>query len=383
MAHELTTADASRLVLRKQKAWHGLGNVIPDDLSAVEAGEQFGLFDPITGWGLAAHNKAAIAALGSLKTSLELNDMDAAKDFFARYERNRLDVDTHKANVMVTSKDGLDPVSTLLGIVGTNYQVCQNRELAEFTDALAQTGKVVIETAGTLKGGKKVWFLARGEEFDVANGDKVFPYLLVSNAHDGSNAIRVTPSTTRVVCSNTFHLVVPRNDGGSLRCDSSAISLRHSGDLAGKLGEARNAIKHYSRVLETNRTLFGKLQEREVSRDKALEYFAGQYTGFGWAVPTNEELNSDDAKVQSLAKRRQVKMDKAAQDFLKRWDAEKEIAGGENAWLAFNSMSGVIQHDIKSTGKDDAARVENRIKSTLFGINADRTQQVFESALAV
>jgi phage/plasmid-like protein (TIGR03299 family) len=356
--------------------------VIDGDLSAVEAGEQFGFFDPIHGWGLAAHNHNAILALNELEKALNLGSVGEARNALNRFLANRLDVDSHKANVMVSNHDGIEAFD-LLGVVGSGYQTCQNRELAEFTDALAQTGKVVIETAGTIQNGKRIWFLARGESFEVGSGDEVFSYVMVSNAHDGSSAIRVTPTTVRVVCSNTFHMVVPRVEDGSTRVESAALALRHSGDLMSKLAEARNAIRHYGEILSINKSLFNRLQEQKISRDKALEFFAGQYTQLGWAIPTKEELGSSDKDVQKLAERRERKMKRAAADFLKRYDAEKELAGGESAWLAFNAMTGVLQHDIASTGADDEARIENRIKSNLFGVGADRAQNVFEAALAI
>jgi phage/plasmid-like protein (TIGR03299 family) len=382
MAHELNNADAARLVLRKKAAWHGLGNVIEDDLSAVEAGENFGLFDPIEGWGLAAVRASGYGDLAALGDALEAGDLNAALHSYRSYQSKSLPVNTHKANVMVSNVDGID-TTELLGVVGSSYQTCQNRELAEFTDALAQTGKVVIETAGTIRGGKKIWFLARGESFEVGGTDKMYSYVLVSNAHDGTSAIRVTPTTVRVVCSNTLHMVIPRNEEGSTRVNNSAISLRHSGDLSKKLEEARHAIKHYGSVLETNKALFEKLREKQIGEKEALKFFAGEYTRFGWAVPTEAELNDPAKSVRKLAERRREKMDQAAEDFLKRWNEEKATAGGESAWLAFNALTGVIQHDIGSRGKNDEKRVENRLKSNLFGVNASRSQEILETALNI
>lgn len=378
MGHGLNKADQARLVLRKDAAWHGYGNIIQDDLTAVQAGERFGLFDDVDSWTLSATN--AGSALDALGAAINSGDMIAAFAAFREYKSKTVTVGSHRANIMVTKKDGLD-THEIMGVVGKSYRVCQNRELAEFTDALSQSGQVVVETAGTIQGGKKVWFLARGESFDVGGTDKVYPYILVSNAHDGSASIRVSPTSIRTVCKNTLSLVIPVDAGEGVRFDSSAFSMQHTGDLMSKLDAAKYALRTYGSVLEKNRGLYEEMQSRQVSKDQAMGYFANQYVSWDYQVPTNADLNSDDKKVRQLAERRKAKMDQAAKDFLARWESEKESAGGENSWLLANALSGVLQHDMATRGKDDAARIENRMKSNLFGLNEQRTVKAFEAAM--
>lgn len=351
MSHEITTID--RVGLRGQQAWHGLGVVIDDDLTAVEAGERFGMFWGIDGWRLEAISP----------------------------DGERMAVDTHVANVRTADADG-NSIRHLLGVVGADYKVCQNRELAEFTDALAQTGRVTIESCGSLRGGKRVWFLARGDAFEIGGtGDKVWPYLLVSNGHDGTQAIRVTPTTIRVVCSNTLHMVIPREEG--LRAETAAICIRHSGQIADKLVEAKHAMAHYQAVLGRNRELFEAMHARKIEREQALQLFAGVYAA-NWEAPTWDELNSADAKVRRTASLRKGRMDDATKAFLDRWAQEKAAVGlDDSIWSAFNALSGFLQHDKKARGKDDANRVERRRESNLFGLNAARTHEALAAALAI
>ena len=62
---------------------------------------------------------------------------------------NALEVASHRANIrLIDTPEG--QITSVLGVVGESYQVCQNRELAEFTDALAQTGEVVIVADGPI-----------------------------------------------------------------------------------------------------------------------------------------------------------------------------------------------------------------------------------------
>lgn len=80
-----------------------------------------------------------------------------------------------------------------------------------------------------------------------------------------------------------------------------------------------------------------------------------------------------------------MKRMRAASDlFLARYEDEQSKLGlGDTCWAAFNAMTGFVQHDKIARGKDDADRVERRIESNLFGINASRTNEVLAQSLAL
>lgn len=349
MSHEIESLDV--VGLHNEQAWHGLGVVIQDALSAEAAAHRFGLTYPIGQWRLTAHGPNG----------------------------ESLDVSTHVANVRGNGADARH----LLGIVGADYRVCQNLELAQFTDALAQSGQVTIESCGSIRNGKRVWFLAKGDAFTIAGTDTVFPYVLVSNGHDGTQAIRVTPTTVRVVCSNTLHMVIPNADDQFARPDSAAITIRHSGVLADKLEHAKRALAYYGATLRRNQDLFAAMQAKRVDQQQAMSLFADSYASF-WEVATPEELDSPDAKIRRTAELRAERMRKASDAFLTRWTDEQSKTGtGATVWSAFNAMSGFVQHDKTARGADDNERVNSRRDSNLFGINANRTHDVFAASLAL
>ena len=72
-----------------------------------------------------------------------------------------------------------------LGIVGDRYKVVQNEDAFRFTDSLLGEG-VTYETAGSLRGGKIIWLLAKMPEDVTILGDTVTPYMVFTNTHDGS-----------------------------------------------------------------------------------------------------------------------------------------------------------------------------------------------------
>lgn len=135
-------------------------------------------------------------------------------------------VEGFKANVRSTDRQ-------VLGVVTDRYKVVQNTEAFAFTDSLLGEG-VQYETAGSLMGGRKVWLLARlPREFIIA-GERISPYLVFSNTHDGSGAVRVAVTPIRVCCNNTLNL--------ALATAQRSFSMIHTGDIRGKIHEAKQTL---------------------------------------------------------------------------------------------------------------------------------------------
>jgi hypothetical protein len=125
------------------------------------------------------------------------------------------------------------------------------------------------------------------------------------------------------------------------------------------------------------------MNARKIDRQDALKLFAGSYAAF-WDAATQDDMTSPDAETRRLARNRYRRMEEAAGAFLARYDEEKtKLALGDSIWMAFNAMTGFVQHDKTARGKDDAARVERRMESNLFGLNANRTHEVLAGALAL
>lgn len=120
-----------------------------------------------------------------------------------------------------------------LGIVSDKYKIVQNAEAFEFTDSLLEED-VRYETAGSLKNGRSVWLLAKMPTMKILDDD-VEPYLCFANSHDGTGAIKVCMTNTRVVCNNTLNLALST----AKRC----WSAKHMGDIKSKIREAQHTLK--------------------------------------------------------------------------------------------------------------------------------------------
>lgn len=108
-----------------------------------------------------------------------------------------------------------------LSVVSNRYQVVQPREVLEFYRDLVDIGGFKLETAGVLKGGKKLWALAKtGDELMLKGNDLVQGYLLLATACDGTLATTAQFTSVRVVCNNTLQLATSESAG--------AIKVPHS-----------------------------------------------------------------------------------------------------------------------------------------------------------
>ena len=165
-------------------------------------------------------------------------------------------IEGYKANVR-------DSDRRVLGVVTDRYKVIQNEEAFAFTDALLGEG-VRYETAGSLQGGKKVWRLARMPHEYIITGERISPYLLFSNTHDGSGAIKVALTPIRVVCNNTLNL--------ALSTAKRSWSMIHTGDIQGKLQEAKDTLLLADRYMDSLGKEFENLRMKSMTDKQVMEY---------------------------------------------------------------------------------------------------------------
>lgn len=220
-------------------------------------------------------------------------------------------IQNYKANVR--SSDG-----QVLGIVSDRYKIVQNNEAFEFTDSIIG-GDVRYETAGSLNSGKKIWLLAKLPETEIA-GDKTEPYMCFSNTHDGSGAIRVCMTPVRVVCCNTLNL--------ALDTAKRAWSVRHTGDLQGKMHEARVCLQMANAYMGELAKEAERLANTTVTRAQLDQIL--------------EELFPVD---ESSSQREKENVKKLKDEFMICYFAPDILKFRGTAWGAVNAMSDMISHN--------------------------------------
>jgi len=325
MPHEIdTTTGQAAVFVTGEPAWHRLGKVIDQAATSAEAIGLAGLNWHVQQWPLSATDPASWRTV-------------SAAD--------------HVANVRTDTR-------SILGVVGKDYRIFQNHEAFDFMDSLVGDKLAMFETAGALKGGRRVWMLARiPKEYRAGPEDLIKPYVLLINSHDGSTALRMLPTTVRVVCQNTLNLAL--NKAGA-----EGIAIRHYASLDQRVAEARQklgmiAARFDAFDAELHAMLATELTTRQVNR-----YFDG-------LLP--------EAETEREKKNREQVMDHLKGNFENERNNLPGIRG--TAWSAYNAVSEWADHQRKFRGKDDHARLESRLESIWFGTSHQVKQKAYAGAL--
>jgi phage/plasmid-like protein (TIGR03299 family) len=125
-----------------------------------------------------------------------------------------------------------------------SYKLIQHSQMGELLDAYSSAWRqagadVKFETAGSVRGGALVWALVWLDEPAYVPGDDspTYPFAALLNAHDGSAACRLTPTSIRIVCWNTWKMAEAEGER-----NAHAVVLRHSGDVGARLEDAKASL---------------------------------------------------------------------------------------------------------------------------------------------
>lgn len=217
-------ANVETMFYTREKPWHGLGTMVAE----------------------APNSKDALRLAG-------LNWKVLQEPV---YTENEELIQGYKANVRDTDRK-------VLGVVTDRYKVIQNEEAFAFTDTLLGEG-VRYETAGSLQEGRRVWMLARLPREFIIGGERISPYMVFSNTHDGSGAVKTALTPIRVVCNNTLNL--------ALRTAKRSWSMIHTGDISGKIEEAKNTLLLADGYMTALGQEFENLRKIKLSEKQVLDY---------------------------------------------------------------------------------------------------------------
>lgn len=305
MAHEIESA-----MFVGQPAWHGLGVILNTPPTIDEAIIQAGL-----DWKVNLH-------------PLVLGAGDGRKvDHFATVR------DSDKA---------------ILGVVGDGYVPLQNVDAFKFFQPFVDSGECTLEAAGSLRGGQKVWVLAKIKDgtVDVQTNDPIEQYILLSNGHNGHMTIRVGFTVTRVVCANTLKIA---HDNGKL------LKVRHTTNAVDALDKIRD-------IMDLVRTDFAATSEQ-------------------LRTLVNYGCNEEKLKryVREVFQPGQADNEKAAirtvNNIIPLFEAGRgaELSRG-TMWGAFNAVTEFLTHE-----RGESA--DNRVHSLWFQQGGDVVARALDTAL--
>jgi len=167
-----------------------------------------------------------------------------------------------------------DSDQSVLDTVGSNFKPVQNHEVFDFFKRFVKAGDMEMETAGSLKGGKFVWALARIKDgaFELPKNDRTECYLLLSQPHQFGYSLTAALTAIRVVCWNTISYALGAKLDGSGGHNKATFRMVHSrafdddvkAEAEQALGLAHAGIKEYSftaKMLSKSRARAGDVEE--------------------------------------------------------------------------------------------------------------------------
>ena len=248
---------------------------------------------------------------------------------------------------------------TVLGVVSDRYVPVQNRQAFGFLDAVVADGGLRYHTAGALGQGEKIFLLAKlpGHLRVKATEDIVEKYLLLSNSHNGSSALRVLFTPVRVVCQNTLSMALRQGSG-------QGVSIRHNGDLAGKIRDAQRVLGLATRFYDDAQTEIDRLASVSPTPTQLDTYFKVLYP--------DPILGDDNGKARQTRERLHELFTSGI---------GHDLPGiKETWWTAYNAVTEMLDHRTYR-GRNEAEKATNRLQSIWWGTAAKVKEQAWEAAL--
>lgn len=239
-----------------------------------------------------------------------------------------------------------------LSVVGKNFKVVQPQEILEFYRDLTEQSGFELETAGSLKGGRKLWALARtGQSAALRGNDVTNGYVLLATACDGSMATTAQFTSVRVVCNNTLQIATSESTGAvkiSHRSQFNAAAVKRS------LGINISAWEDFMYQMKT-------LSHRKVSHTETKNFLLRVMTA--------------DNTTAHVAKSHEKHMDKALKLFEGNGMGSRYESSKGTAYGLLNAVTQYVDHDKRARSSD------NRLDSAWFGDGAKMKQRALEEAI--
>lgn len=256
---------------------------------------------------------------------------------------------SHRATVRDT--DG-----SILGVVGPRYQPLQNADALDWFQPFVDSGEASLHTAGSLDGGKKVWVLAQlnRDPSVIVPGDEVRKFILLSNSHDGTTAVRPGFTPIRVVCANTL---------AAAHCSTASklIRVRHTSKIASNLEKVREIMNAANADFEATADMFRHLASKAFNQADVRRYVK---------VLLDVE-NVSDADMPTRTKN-------IIEDILASISGPKQSMPGVSGtwWAAYNGYNEYLNY---TRGRN----ADNRMNSLWFGVGASDNRRALDLAVSM
>lgn len=237
--------------------------------------------------------------------------------------------------------------NSVLGVVGPGYEPLQNRDAFQWFQPFLDENMARIETAGSLRGGKRIWILAsvEAEMGSVGEKDKIRNFILLSSSHDGSLSVRVGFTPIRVVCANTLAQSHESNASKLLR-------VKHTTRILDNLADIRKIMNLATAEFHATIKQYNELANRGISKEDLSKYI---------------KLVFD---IKDIKKSKKVLPEVIA--LFKKGRGSEEA--GETYWGAYNAVNEYLNYNRGNSS-------DIRVDSLWFGEGAEINKKALNTAL--
>ena len=253
-----------------------------------------------------------------------------------------------------------------LGIVGPKYRTVQNSELFALNDTLLGEGKAVYESAGSLRGGRRVWILSRipGDVW-VTKEDHVGKFLLWTTRHDGMSSLWGLVTPIRFACENALQRAISA-------AGEHCIAIRHTENYQEKIEEARRVLGISLKYYDTWALEAQALARKPVGKRALARYF--------------RELVPNPPKGVDPTKARSTRRELHRLSVEGRGNDLPTVRG--TLWGAVNAVADFVDHERttrRRRGSEDSVASDglSRFESAVFGSGARLKSRAWDAALAL
>lgn len=212
-----------------------------------------------------------------------------------------------------------EDTNTVLGIHTEAYVPYQNDELLELLMRITQKTGLVIHTGGTFKGGEKVWFQLKSEDYKIGH-DTIKSYVSGFNSFDGRTSLAFGNSSITVSCQNTFWRGYKEVN----------TRLRHSSTMKPRIDEI---LQRLDLVLKEERA--GIREIERMGNVKLSPEIRDMITRYVFQLDREERLDEVSTNKRNKLERFNLAVD-------------NEINGkGMNLWGMFSGITRYTTHDMK------------------------------------
>lgn len=336
MPHEISSTDSA--VYARRAAWHGLGTVWPEHLTAKDA------FEIALPWDV-EHIPVGIRYADGYTESAE---------FYGTVRNDN---------------------KVILGITSPIYNPFTNEQLREAIERIYGADAKVVEAAFSIKGGKRVIVLVNLAQANVkiklmnSGGgfadDPHAAYHAFSNAHTGKEVGSIFPTMVRIECNNLWNAAAGRNGENIVR---DGVKIRHS-SLQNERWDA--AVEAYRQAAILGEMSTKTIQQLALSKISNKDFRALKDRMIDWALPSEKTKLVNG--LPTLRERRREELHKNLEEATKlTFDPfnENPTAPEVNAYLALNAITLYSEHKLGYKGTE-LERNENAFESRLSGKAAD------------